>query len=260
MPRIEFRAIFAPRHRAILLDIVAFVFNLILMSALTNLLANLAAQTGSGAVAAEAIMALFCLGLVFLQPIGAILKRQRAHQRNPDLDATIFMGAGRMILIAYFILQLMFSIYAVVLLIDALDQAAQVSTGALAALFVGIPLVAVANTFVVYFYFSPPKAPARLSALASSQAEILGDACLFLGTLCFQALWWYLLADPYFSSRPNDLGELAGKILAFAIMALMLYLPPRIFYWAEDINRKATWLSMAVANLPVILRILFGAG
>jgi hypothetical protein len=78
----EFRAFFASMHRSILLDIVAFGFNLVLMLALTQLLANLALQAGKGNPSAKAMMALFCLGIVFLQPIGAILKRHHAHQRN----------------------------------------------------------------------------------------------------------------------------------------------------------------------------------
>jgi hypothetical protein len=32
-----------------------------------------------------------------------------------------------------------------------------------------------------------------------------------------------------------------------------------MFYLAEDINRKRTWLTMLLANSPVILRVLFGA-
>jgi hypothetical protein len=39
---------------------------------------------------------------------------------------------------------------------------------------------------------------------------------------------------------------------------MLVYLPPRIFYLVEDINRPGAWLTMLLANSPTILRVLFG--
>jgi hypothetical protein len=43
-------------------------------------------------------------------------------------------------------------------------------------------------------------------------------------------------------------------------IALLVYFPPRMFYLAEDVDRPRTWLTMLLANSPVILRVLFGIG
>jgi hypothetical protein len=36
----------------------------------------------------------------------------------------------------------------------------------------------------------------------------------------------------------------------------LIYLPPRLFYLAEDGNSPVVWLTMLLANSPVLLRIL----
>jgi hypothetical protein len=33
-----------------------------------------------------------------------------------------------------------------------------------------------------------------------------------------------------------------------------------MFYLAEDIQRRRTWLTMLLANSPVIIRVLIGTG
>jgi hypothetical protein len=33
-----------------------------------------------------------------------------------------------------------------------------------------------------------------------------------------------------------------------------------MLYLAEDINRRLTWLTMFIANSPVIIRVLIGSG
>ena len=45
---------------------------------------------------------------------------------------------------------------------------------------------------------------------------------------------------------------------SLCFIALLIYFPPRMFYLAEDINRGRTWLTMLLANSPVIVRVLIG--
>jgi len=40
---------------------------------------------------------------------------------------------------------------------------------------------------------------------------------------------------------------------------MLIYFPPRIFYLREDINRPRAWLTIGLANLPLITRLLLGA-
>jgi hypothetical protein len=58
--------------------------------------------------------------------------------------------------------------------------------------------------------------------------------------------------------RPGSLLEFAGRLFFLSFIALLIYFPPRMFYLAEDINRPRTWLTMLLANSPVIVRVLVG--
>ena len=52
--------------------------------------------------------------------------------------------------------------------------------------------------------------------------------------------------------------EFFGRLFFLCFIALLIYFPPRMFYLAEDINRRRTWLTMLLANSPVIIRVLIG--
>jgi hypothetical protein len=57
--------------------------------------------------------------------------------------------------------------------------------------------------------------------------------------------------------RPGSVTDVLGRLVAVAICALVLYLPARIFYLAEDKHRALTWGTMVLANLPLILTVAF---
>src|SRR6266446_8470964 len=100
------KKLFAHANRGILLDLIVFFVNVVLLTVLSRQLASLFQQANTYGLA-KAAVALFCLGLAFLQPIGATLKRRRAHLRKPDLDHVPF---GRVFLPPYFVTQLLFLI------------------------------------------------------------------------------------------------------------------------------------------------------
>ena len=52
--------------------------------------------------------------------------------------------------------------------------------------------------------------------------------------------------------------EFAGRLFFLCFIALLVYFPPRMFFQAEDVNRRSTWLTMLPANAPVIFRLLIG--
>ena len=258
------KRLFEQANRGILLDLIVFLVNVVLMAVLSRQLANLFHQANTDRAntdrLAQAAVALFCLGLAFLQPVGAILRRRRAHQRKPDLD---HVPLGRVFLPAYFLTQLVFLIGGSGQIVDLLmgkgnsGQSADyfgLPSGLFTLLFLGIPALAIANTFVFYFYFQPPTHQPLLRFLDSPQAELLGDACLFLNMIGYQAFWGLLMAD-----LPNDYPTIVGRVSMFAFAALLIYFPPRLFYLAEDGKRPVVWLTMLLANSPVLLRILFVA-
>lgn len=255
MPKIDFKAIFTPRNRIILLDIILFVVNLILMIILARLFSDFAHQAKDDAFS-KAAMGLFCLSLVFLQPIGAILKRRGAHQRNAERFKDWRDNPMNNLWILYFISQLMFSIFASVLLVETANQISGKSHFAslFVPLFFGIPMMAFVNTFIVYFYFLPVKHEPVFKFLASPQAELLGDICFFVNLICYQIFWLYLMAE-----NIKDHQGLVERIFYFAFCAVFIYFPPRLFYVVENWDRPRAWLMMLAANLPIIVRVLFGA-
>ena len=112
------------------------------------------------------------------------------------------------------------------------------------------------QTYLIYRYFSPPKKPPRSEFLRQRESETLGDVCIFLNMILFQIVWNSLaFAD---LGRPSSVAEFIGRLFFLCFVALLIYFPPRMFYLAEDIDRPRTWLTMLLANSPVIVRVLIG--
>jgi hypothetical protein len=257
MPKIDLGKILTPRNRGILLDVVVFAFQLVLMTVLTRLFADLVRQAHQD-FTAKVIVVFFCLGLAFLQPLGAILKRRRAHHRHPGLD----VPAPRLLFhpIFYFLSKLLFLIAAGAQLVDLVYGEAETGSSAsyfglppwlFTTLFLGIPALAIANTAIAYFfYFSEPKHAPLLKFLESPQSETLGDTCLFLNMIGYQMFWGFLMVG-----LTKDYSSIGGRLSTFGFTALLIYFPPRLFYLAEDGNRRLTWLTMLLANSPILFRI-----
>jgi hypothetical protein len=252
-----FRKLLAHANRGMLLDVIVFIVNVILMTFLSRFLADLIFQARTDVVA-QAAMVVFCLGLVFLQPTGALLKRRHAHLRRPDLD---HVPLGRLFLPAYFLAQLLFLIAGAGNLVELVlgknyggesRNYFGLPPWLFTTLFLGVPALAIANTLIVYFYFQRPTHQPLFQALATPQSELIGDAFLFLNMIGYQAFWGLLMAD-----LTNDYSSIIGRLFMFAFSAALIYFPPRLFYLAEDGKRPVVWLTMLLANLPVILRIIF---
>lgn len=249
------KKLFEHANRGILLDVVVFLVNVVLMTILSRQLANLLHQANTKTLA-QAAVAVFCLGLAFLQPVGAILKRRRAHLRKPDLD---HIPLGCVFIPAYFLTQLLFLIGASSQIVGLLYGEGNGSSNyfglpprLFTLLFLGVPALAIANTFIFFFYFQKPTHQPLTTFLESPRAELFGDLCLFLSMIGYQAFWGLLMTD-----LPNDYPTISSRLFTFGFAALLIYFPPRLFYLAEDGNRPVVWLTMLLANSPVLLRILF---
>jgi hypothetical protein len=258
----KFSQVLAPRYRALLFDLAALLFNLVGLSVLAVGYTNLAALSLAGQAWAKVTVAGFYLLAAFLQPVGAVLKFHRTHERNPNLRPTaqaFLRGAGCLPIGVYFALQLTFLFIGAALLSEVPDPA-ELPSDLFGILFVGLPLLAGVNTLVVWLYFTAPVNLPVGPFLRSAPAEWAGDAFIALNLLLYQVLWWYFLADPSFSARPASVWGFLDKLLGFAGMVVFFYLPPRVFYWAEGVNWRATVLGALAANLPILLRVFFGVG
>jgi hypothetical protein len=117
---------------------------------------------------------------------------------------------------------------------------------------------AIAGLVLIFRYFAPPKkAPGDF--LRSRESEWLGDACIFANMMLFQVLWNLIVV--HLPTVPGGgLSALLGNLFFGGFLTLIVYLPPRIFYLAEDVGRPVTWLSVVLANVPTAVRVFLGAG
>lgn len=256
--------LFAKTNRGLLLDVFVFVANIFLMRFLTGLFIDL-----FGEVSAENPMAKLALGLTFLAmwilpAAGAVLKRWHFHQRfkaqgktPASADTTV---AGCLFNpIFYFCLNLVITSAVLTSLGDFLFGKRLLDNGAIFVplVFVGL-ILTIFQTFLIYRYFSPPKEPPQSQFLRSPQSEALGDICLFLNMILFQVFWNMLTFAGL--GPPSSFLEFGGRLFLLCFLALLIYFPPRMFYLAEDIHRRSAWLTMLLANSPVIVRVLLGTG
>jgi hypothetical protein len=250
----------APNNRGVVLDLVVFVVSLLLLRAL-GILANTLVHAAAHNVPAKLAVGLFFAALVFVQPLGPILKRWSFHQRtafSADSDA------GCLVFWFMFVyLVLMFALCAVAAVVLGEVFSAGPDVGVVFAL--GGFVWSIISVVFVYRYFVPPKESPRWTFLTTPAAAHLGDAFIYLNAIAFQILWGTVTASAPFRElvtgtplgRPGSFSDILGRLVAIAVCALLLYFPARIFYLAEDKHRALTWATILLANLPLILRIAF---
>jgi len=248
------------QNRGLLLDIVVFIANLFLMRMLLRRFLQVAKAAANGDFVAGVAMFLFVLGLFILAPIGATLKRWHFHERLSSEgkkfnDDEVAFGC---LFNPIFFICINFVIYAAVQVFAFQYFYGDDEPGAgifVSSILFGMVWCGV-NTWLVYRYFSPPKNPPASAFMRAPRSEILGDICIFLNMLLFQLIWNMLsLAD---LPRPHDVEEFVGRLLVLCFIALLIYFPPRVFYLAEDIHKRRTWLMILLANSPIIVRVLIG--
>lgn len=265
MPKRRLPNLFSKANRGLLLDIVVFVANIFLMRFLTAQFLELFSQ-----VSADQPLAKFAIGLIFLAmwilpAAGAVLKRWHYHQRlkaeggktpvalEANLSGCLFNP------IFYFCLNLVITSAILTSLGDFIFGKALLNNGALFVPFIIAGFIlTILQTYLIYRYFMPPKDKPKGEFLLSPKSDIVGDACLFLNMILFQVFWNMLTFAGL--GHPSSVLEFFGRLFVLCFLALLIYFPPRMFYLAEDIYRKRTWLTMLLANSPVIIQLLIGSG
>ena len=254
--------LFAEENRGLLLDLFVFAANILLMNLLVKLLLNLFDAASNNDPFAKFLLVVACVAMWVLPAAGAVLKRWHFHQRLSAEKKALVSEEHPLVgclfnPIFYFCLNLVIMSAVVAAVGQELVGPRGMDNGYvfIPSIFLGLALTIV-QTVLIYRYFSPPKKEPRSKFLQSSQSEFLGDLCLFLNMLLFQ-LAWNLLTLPNFG-RVSGVGEFFGRLFFLSFIALLIYFPPRMFYLAEDINRPRTWLTMLLANSPVLFKVLIG--
>jgi hypothetical protein len=117
-------------------------------------------------------------------------------------------------------------------------------------------VLVIIHTWLVYRYFSPPKAPPTSPFLLSPASDLVGDICIFVNMIFMQIIWNTIASVDF--AHPVDVEEFVGRLFVFSFIALLIYFPPRMLYLAEDIDKRRTWMMILLANSPVIIRVLVG--
>lgn len=236
------------------LDIFIFILNLFFLPKLAEWFLQVIKRTSAGDENAAKWLFAIGVALLVLAPAGATLKRWHAHQRQEQglsdpmascLFNPIFYFC--LIIIVYSAVQA----YIFQEIYGRGEPGGDVFMGSLC----GGITVCIVHTWLVYRYFSKPKAPPKTAFLRSSASKWIGDGLIFANATLFQ-LFWNLFVDIGFP-RVGSASEAAARVPLLIFMALLLYFPPRIFYLAQD-RKAGAWLSMLIANAPTIFRFVIG--
>lgn len=254
--------LFAEENRGLLLDIFVFVANVLFMRLLAGVFIELFREVSAENPTAKLLLALIFLTMWILPALGAVLKRWHFHRRmkaeGRTVDSDSKLSGCLFNPIFYFCLNVVITSVVLTGLGDALFGKGLLNNGPLfISLVIAGLILTIVQTFLIYQYFSAPKNPPRIEFLRDPRSEVLGDVCIFLNMILFQTAWNLLTFAPLGS--PESVLEFGGRLFFLCFIALLIYFPPRMFYLAEDINRPRTWLTMLLANSPVILRVLVGA-
>ena len=266
LTKLDFHKLLEPENRGILLDLMVFFLNLTLMIVLTRLTKNLVNDAETD-VPAKALIGLYFAGLFLLQPLGPVLKRWSFHQESKfDTNSPAGCVLGGFMFF-YLVMMLLVSSTAIIILTTEVifepGEGGEIGT---ALILLGF-LWSILNTVLIYRYFVRPKKPPRWKFLTTRQAAVLGDICMFLNVICLQILWNNLTTAESFwqqtlstpLGRPGSFTDILGRFIVIGVLALLVYFPGRIFYLAEDRGRKIAWLTILLANLPLLLRAVFSA-
>jgi hypothetical protein len=248
--------LFEEANRGLLLDIVVFLANLLLMRWLLAVFLDLIGAASAGDTAAQFVLFGMCVAMFTLPPAGAVLKRWHFHRRRRESGEPDFMGGCLFNPIMYFCL--MAVVYSTInaFLMQYFFGNGDPGGGIfVSSILLGMVLMIV-HTWLVYRYFSPPKSPPSSPFLLDHRSEVLGDVCIFVNMILFQLVWNLVTLIPP-GPRPG-LGEVFFRLIFLGFAALLIYFPPRIFYLADDIDKRRTWFTIFLANSPVIFRVLVG--
>jgi hypothetical protein len=245
-----------------LFDILIFFANLFLMRLLTQAYIDIFRAVSAENDGPKLILALTALCMWVFPAAGSVLKRWHFHERlkeqgkDPNKQYTNLAGC-LFNPIFYFCLNLVITAIVLTGLGEVIFGRRLLNNGPLFISLVVVGLIlTIVQTYLIFMYFSPPKKPPLYKFLLDSKSETLGDVFLFLNMILFQVAWNLLTFAPL--GPPSGVGEFAGRLFFLSFIALLIYFPPRMFFLAEDINRPRTWLTMLLANSPVIVRVLFG--
>jgi hypothetical protein len=263
----SFANILARTNRGMLFDILIFAANIFLFRVLAKSFLDIVNDASAGDALAQLGLMGSALGVWLLPGTGAVLKRWHFHERVKAEGKSI--AAHRTVLLSgclfnplfYFVLNLLITAVVITFILGLLKPSRENEEGVfVASCFLGVGFAAF-QTYLVYHYFSTPKRAPKVEFLRDDpRSEVLGDLCILLNMILFQIVWNVLpIILPPRPANVSVFAEIMFRLVVFGLATMLIYFPPRIFYLREDINRPRAWLTIGLANLPLITRLLLGA-
>ncbi len=293
------RDILDESNRGILLDLVIFVINLTLMGVIARNVTELVRLANEEDSLAQLGLFLGSLAMLVFPATGAVLKRWHFHQRRKaqhtaepeagieqkpprsrkpsrkqrrrtqseaasqpatfdplELQSTPVAGC-LFNPIFYFCFSLVLASVVFMFMGNLLFGKAAANPEIFIPMVVGSLITCVVLTILVYRYFVPPKREPTSEFLREPWSEQVGDLFILANMLLFQIVWNVVGQIPF--DRVASFTDFAGRLFFLTFVALLVYFPPRIFFLAEDFNRPLTWLTMLLANSPLIIRVVIGS-
>lgn len=243
-------------NRGMLLDLSVFGLNIFLMRFLISRFAAILKDASEGDFVSQLIILAMLVGMLILPPIGAMLKRWHFHARQHNEGEELSFGCFFNPIFYFCVVMIIFIVIQTFLFQYFYGDGDPGPGVFVTSMFAGIGLM-ILHTYLVYRYFSPPKNPQpKFAFLLDPRSDLIGDICIWVNVLFFQMFWNYAFRRSFV--RPANAEELIGRIFVFGFIALLVYFPPRIFYLAEDIGRRKVWLTILLANSPILFRVLIG--
>jgi len=261
--------ILAQENRGILFDILIFVINLALMPFLTRAFLDTGTSAAAGQRQLQILLFLFFALLFAFQPLGAAFKRWSFHQRRrggrrkkKNADGFIFSiaddGVWSLLFnpIVYFLALLFISSIIITYLNQLITHKFFSDDDPYFIVFILLGfLLSVVHAAAAFKYFISPTREPKNKMLAKPSSELIGDIFLFLNIFCFQILWNVIGQTKI--DKSGDPGGFALRIFILLCVGLLIYYPARIFYAAEDLKKPLAWFTIALAQLPLIIRAFF---
>ena len=260
-----FANILARTNRGMLFDILIFAANVFLFRLLAKSFLDIVNDASAGDALAQLGLMGMALGVWLLPGTGAVLKRWHFHQRLKAEGKSVghlgMLSGCLFNPLFYFALNLLITAVVMTFLLGLLKPSRENEEAVfVTSSFLGLGFAAF-QTYLVYHYFSTPKHAPKVAFLRDDpRSEVLGDVCILLNMILFQIAWNVLpIILPPRPPNVSVFGEILFRLVVFGMATMLIYFPPRIFYLREDINRRRAWLTIGLANLPLITRLLLGA-
>lgn len=260
----KFKQISDVCNRGKLCDVSFFIFNVLLITIFSKPIIQFISIISEYQIITQIIVGCLSFGMLILPAIGANLKHYRFRQRNPkttekikskkkieDDDDEFADGVRLLGLIMFATLIFLYGLGAYFLFSDVLSGSKDVSKTFVLIEFIGLIILSFIYSIIIPGYFGAIEDEQQRSEfIKSKKSELIGDICIWLNMLIFQT-FWVLYLNRGFSPE--------SRTAFFIISTLLLYLPPRLVFLLEDFSDYKTWLTMMLANVPIIIRIVFGS-